>query len=97
MLCLREQVDLPLLLRGRLLHLVHLVLRNALDGCGDPVVLRAAELFFRPQRVSLHEGRVLLADAEVIEAHEGGPEAPWVTALFFVGFLLLLLLEDMTA
>lgn len=51
-------------------QLVHLILRNALDGCDDPYVLRAGELFFRPQRVSLHEGRVLLADAEVIEARE---------------------------
>jgi hypothetical protein len=53
-------------------QLVHLILRNALDGCEDPYVLRAAELFFRPQRVSFHEGAVLLADAEVIEAEERG-------------------------
>ncbi len=53
-------------------QLVHLILRNALDGCDDPYVLRAAELFFRAQRVSFHEGAVLLADAEVIEAEERG-------------------------
>ena len=53
-------------------QLVHLILRNALDGCEDPYLLRAAELFFRPQRVSFLEGAVLLADAEVIEAHEVG-------------------------
>jgi hypothetical protein len=53
-------------------QLVHLILRNALDGCADPYVLRAAELFFRPQRASSHDGTVLLADAEVIEAHEAG-------------------------
>ncbi|HEY8567162.1 MAG TPA: DUF6352 family protein [Beijerinckiaceae bacterium] len=51
-------------------QLVHLILRNALDGCDDPYVLRAAELFFRPQRVSFHDGAVLLADAELIDAHE---------------------------
>src|SRR5271167_4120987 len=28
-------------------QLVHVVLRNVLDGCDDPYVLRAAELFFR--------------------------------------------------
>ena len=28
-------------------QLVHVILRNALDGCDDPFVLRAAELFFR--------------------------------------------------
>jgi hypothetical protein len=56
-------------------HLVHLILRNALDGCEDPFVLRAAELFFRPQRVAVHEGSVLLADAEAIEEHEAARHA----------------------
>ena len=32
---------------------VHVILRNALDGCEDPYVLRAAEMFFRPQRHDL--------------------------------------------
>jgi hypothetical protein len=51
-------------------QLAQVVLRNALDGAADPFVLRAAELFFRLQRVSFHEGTVLLADAELIEQHE---------------------------
>lgn len=51
-------------------QLAQVVLRNALDGEQDPYVLRAAELFFRPQRVTFHEGTVLLADAESIELHE---------------------------
>ena len=63
-------------------QLVHLILRNALDGCEDPFVLRAAELFFRAQRVSVHEGAVLLADAEVIAAREGtAPLSPLVAML----------------
>src|SRR4029450_2097705 len=37
-------------------QLVHAVLRNALDGCDDPYVVRAAELLFRTQRITLHEG-----------------------------------------
>jgi len=53
-------------------QLVHLILRNALEGCPDPYVLRAGELFFRPQRVSFHDGAVLLADDEVIASHEAG-------------------------
>ena len=51
-------------------QLVHLILRNALDSCADPYVLRAAELFFRPQKVSFHEGARLLADGEIVEEHE---------------------------
>jgi hypothetical protein len=47
-------------------HLVHVILRNALDGCRDPFVLRAAELFFRPQRIVPHEHSLLLGDDEVI-------------------------------
>jgi hypothetical protein len=53
-------------------QLVHLILRNALEGCADPYVLRAGELFFRPQRVSFLDGAALLADAELIEAREPG-------------------------
>ncbi|KQP42929.1 hypothetical protein ASF49_03730 [Methylobacterium sp. Leaf104] len=63
-------------------QLVHLILRNALDGCDDPFVLRAAELMFRPQRISRLDGAVLLADAEVIEAREGSaPLSPLVAML----------------
>lgn len=47
-------------------QLVHVILRNALDGCEDPFVLRAAELFFRPQRILPHEQALLLGDEEVI-------------------------------
>lgn len=56
-------------------QLVHLVLRNALDGCEDPFVLRAAELFFRPQKGSLKDGTLLLADQELIEAYEAERQA----------------------
>lgn len=63
-------------------QLVQLVLRNALDGEQDPFVLRAAELFFRPQRVTFHEGGVLLADAETIETHERDRHASPLLGLF---------------
>jgi hypothetical protein len=60
-------VDIPPLFMDQL---AQLVLRNALDGEDDPFVLRAAELFYRTQRVAFHEGALLLADAETIEIHE---------------------------
>jgi hypothetical protein len=47
--------------------LTHLVMRAALDGISDPQVLRAGELFFRPQRAAIHQGSLLLADEEVVE------------------------------
>ncbi len=51
-------------------QLTQVLLRNALDEVSDPLVLRAAELFFRPQKASVHEGALLLADAETVEMHE---------------------------
>lgn len=51
-------------------QLCHLILRNALEGCEDPYVLRAAELFYRSQKATVHEGSLFLADAEVVEAQQ---------------------------
>jgi hypothetical protein len=62
-------------------QLVHIILRNALDECEDPYVLRAGELLFRSQRVSFHDGATLLADAEIIESQEHGTASP-LLALF---------------
>jgi hypothetical protein len=62
-------------------QLVHAILRNALDGCEDPFVLRAAELFFRPQRMTLHEGALLAADEERIAGETPGPVSPLVSML----------------
>jgi hypothetical protein len=59
--------DLPPLF---LSQLCHLILRNALEGCEDPYTLRAAELFYRNQRAAVHDGALLLADAEVVEAQQ---------------------------
>jgi hypothetical protein len=60
---------------------VQVVLRNALDRETDPFVLRAAELFYRTQRVTVHEGAVLLADAESIELHEQNRHASPLLAM----------------
>lgn len=63
-------------------QLVHLILRNALDGCDDPFVLRAGELFFRPQKASLHEGQLMLADSEVLDGlGASGPQSPLAAML----------------
>lgn len=62
-------------------QLVHLILRNALDTCEDPFVLRAAELFFRPQLITLHEGSLLAADEETIAGTGSNPISPLVSML----------------
>ena len=62
-------------------QLVHVILRNALNGCDDPFVLRAAELFFRTQRMTLHEGSLIAADEETIAGTSGTPASPLVSML----------------
>jgi hypothetical protein len=52
-----------------------------LDGCEDVSVLRAAELFFRPQRVRPHEGSLIAADEETIASADGQPVSPLVAML----------------
>lgn len=48
-------------------HLVHLLVHHVLRDNDDPFAYRAAELLFREQRVTVEDGNVLLADAEVVE------------------------------
>jgi hypothetical protein len=62
-------------------QLVHVILRNALDGTEDAWVLRAAELFFRTQRVTLHEGSLIVADEETIGGVNTTPVTPLVSML----------------
>jgi hypothetical protein len=62
-------------------QLVHIILRNILDGCEDPFILRAAELFFRPQRMTLHDGALLAADEETIAGIGATPVSPLVSML----------------
>src|SRR5688572_7873740 len=53
-------------------QLVHVILRNILDGTDDALRLRAAEVFFREQKATIQEGHVLLADLETVEMHASG-------------------------
>jgi hypothetical protein len=50
-------------------QLVHVIARNMLEGAGDPFRVRAAEILFRTQTVSLDEGRLMLADEEIVSMH----------------------------
>jgi hypothetical protein len=50
-------------------HTAQVILRGLLDGTENGLEARAAELFFRTQRVSINDGAVMLADAETVERH----------------------------
>lgn len=62
-------------------QLVHVVMRNALDGIADAKVVRAAELFYRTQRVTLHEGSLIAADEEKIAGDNPESVSPLVSML----------------
>jgi len=50
-------------------QMVHLIMRNILKDVRDPMRLRAAEIFFREQSVSTGDGRLMLADEEIVDMH----------------------------
>ena len=48
---------------------VQVILRNMLDGVNNGLEARAAEIFFRPQSVTVERGAVMLADQETVQSH----------------------------
>ena len=56
-------------------HLVQIILRGILDGGNDPMQVRAAELFFRHQSVTLDDGRIMVADHATVQLHAGYQKA----------------------
>ncbi len=62
-------------------QLVHVILRNILNDCEDPFTLRAAELFFRPQRLTVHQGSLIAADEETVAGMSPQPVSPLVAML----------------
>jgi hypothetical protein len=62
-------------------QLVHVILRNVLDRCEDVFMLRAAELFFRPQRLTVHDGSLIAADEETIAGVQPPTVSPLVAML----------------
>ena len=69
----RQELNFPPLLLNQL---VQVILRNVLDDCDDTWMLRAAEMFFRPQRMILHEGSLIAADEELVSGFDSTPLSP---------------------
>lgn len=55
-------------------QMTQVIMRAVIDGTDDPFRARAAELFFREQTVTVHEGAILSGDFETVEmlASTGG-------------------------
>jgi Family of unknown function (DUF6352) len=62
-------------------QIVHAILRNLLDECDDAYMLRAAEMFFRPQRLTTHEGSLIAADEETVAGTNASAASPLVSML----------------
>jgi hypothetical protein len=74
----RQELKFPHLFLNQL---VQVILRNALDDCEDAFMLRAAELFFRPQKLSSYEGSLIAADEETALGLGAGALSPLVSLM----------------
>jgi hypothetical protein len=59
-------------------QLVHVIARNIFDGETNPFVLRMAEALFRPQRLTVKDGVMLLADEELVDGSVTDQNSPLV-------------------
>lgn len=50
-------------------QMTHVILRTILDGCEDGLRVRAAEMLFRAQKVTIADGAVMAADAETVDMY----------------------------
>ena len=50
-------------------QLAHVIARASLDQEGDPMRVRAGELLYRAQQVTINDGAVMAADAETVEMY----------------------------
>jgi hypothetical protein len=62
-------------------QLVHAILRHVLNECADPLRLRAGELLFREQKVTIQDGAIMLADDETVEMRAAEPGISSLTGL----------------
>jgi hypothetical protein len=91
---IRRNIKFPHILMGQL---VHAILRSALDDCDDAFMLRAAEMFFRPQKLLLQEGSVTAVDEETELSFDSRHRSPLVALLGLPATTEVDLLSDATA
>ncbi len=74
----RRNIHFPRILVGQL---VQVILRNALDGCEDVFALRAAEMFFRPQKLVVQGTSIIAVDEETDTAFVQHSPSPLLALL----------------
>jgi hypothetical protein len=91
---IRRNVRFPQVLMAQL---VQVILRNVLDDCEDAFMLRAAEMFFRPQKLELQESSVIAIDEETESQLGRPPRSPLVALLGLPATTEIDALNDKTA
>jgi Family of unknown function (DUF6352) len=89
----RRNIRFPHVFIGQLMQAI---LRNLLDDCDDVFLLRAAEMFFRPQKLLVHEGMVTAIDEETQSQFEREPRSPLAALLGLPAATEVDLLNDAT-
>jgi Family of unknown function (DUF6352) len=74
----RRNIKLPQVFVGQL---IQVILRNALHDCTDVFVLRAAEMFFRPQKLTVEGNSIIARDEETAAGISGSPHQSPLFAL----------------
>ena len=90
----RRNIKFPQVLIGQL---VQAILRNLLDDCDDVFALRAAEMFFRPQRLTVQERLVTAIDEERVSLLPSKPHSPLMELLGLPASIEVDMLNDATA
>jgi hypothetical protein len=90
----RHSIRFPRVFVGQL---TQLILRNALDNCEDVFMLRAAEIFFRPQKLLVQDGVVTAVDEETELLLGRQPRSPLVALLGLPVVTEVDMLNDTTA
>jgi hypothetical protein len=90
----RRNIKFPHVLIGQL---VQVILRNVLDDCEDVFILRAAEMFFRPQKLMIQEGSVVAVDEETESSLDRQPRSPLIGLLGLPATIEVDMLNDATA
>jgi hypothetical protein len=91
---IRRNIKFPHVLIGQLLQAI---LRNILDDCDDVLVLRAAEMFFRPQKLLVQEGSLVAVDEETEASLGRDPGSLLVALLGLPATVEVNMLGDATA
>ena len=90
----RHNIRFPRIFVGQL---TQAILRNALDDCEDVFTLRAAEIFFRPQKLLMQDGVVTAVDEETELLLGRQPRSPLVALLGLPAVTEVDMLNDTTA